>query len=410
MARPWMLVTVVLVVVLMPTVSGKREPRVDPLTHRVKLLFIGDTGMRTWRELAFDPLLQVSPIPATTGHFPIDFIRRTMRLYLPRNYVDYIDRVDLIVLSDTDNYLFTNDQELWFRDGVIEDGIGLIMAGGFEAFGGFAWGTTWAGSSVEDALPVKSLTHQAWESNFYGRPTEVEANHPFITGLPWEAMPPFGGMNKVVPDQGSTILLESRSASINMPDGEPVLIYGEVGSGAGLAHAPDWNPGWGSAVMNDWEYYGDYVVNMAYLVVGVSIPQDIQLSHLVRRELAGYSLQKSVALSLIEFADMFGGNVMSLEKRIPRLEKIKEEAEELYIIQDYDGVLEKMAVVTEQLMELHEDAVRVKDQALFWIYLIEWLSVTATSLLCGFLLWTLMVRRRMYSEVGTTRLVSINEP
>jgi len=34
---------------------------------------------------------------------------------------------------------------------------------------------------------------------------------------------------------------------------------------------------------------------------------------------------------------------------------------------------------------------------------IEWLAVTGTSMVCGFLLWLLMIRRRLYREVRTTR-------
>ena len=46
----------------------------------------------------------------------------------------------------------------------------------------------------------------------------------------------------------------------------------------------------------------------------------------------------------------------------------------------------------------------MKDRALMWIYIIEWFTVTATLFISGFLLWTLMVRRRLYGEVGVTRL------
>ena len=46
----------------------------------------------------------------------------------------------------------------------------------------------------------------------------------------------------------------------------------------------------------------------------------------------------------------------------------------------------------------------LKQRALFWIYLTEWLAVTAVLLLSGFVLWTLMIRRRLYGEVRSTRL------
>ena len=182
-----------------------------------------------------------------------------------------------------------------------------------------------------------------------------------------------------------------------------MLVYGEVGAGASLAHAPDWNPGWGSAVMNDWEYYGDYLVNMAYLTIGMAIPQDLELSHLVRTELAEYQLQKSVTVSLLEFADVFGGNIMVLEDRLNEVDLMKLEADELYLDQEFDQILEVMVEIRDQLIAINDDAVKVKDQALLWVYLIEWLSVTGTALASGVVLWTLMVRRGAYREVEVTR-------
>jgi uncharacterized membrane protein len=406
-SREVILVLIVMCLLLGPATG--RDLRIDPVSRRVRVCFIGDTNMRTWREMSFDPLLRVSPIPASIGHFATKDIRRAMRLYLPRNYEDYTSRVDLLVLSDTDYGLFTTAQQAWFRDGVIENGLGLVMAGGFEAFGGAGWGTSWTGSPVEDALPTTSLAYQAWSHTFLARPRATAEDHPFVTGLPWNKMPTFSGMNKVTTDPGSIVLLESVSSSPLMPRGEPVLVFGEIGEGSGVSHAPDWNPGWGTAVMNDWEYYGDYVINIAYLAVGVSIPQDIERSHFVRRELAGYAMRRSVALSLIEFADRFGGRIAPLEREIGELEELKELADGFYISQDYDAVLETMAEVTEALTEISRQAVRAKDQALFWVYAIEWMSVTATSLICGFVLWTLMVRRRMYREVAATRLVSVGD-
>ena len=56
------------------------------------------------------------------------------------------------------------------------------------------------------------------------------------------------------------------------------------------------------------------------------------------------------------------------------------------------------------LQALIRSFVKIKDQALFWVYTIEWIAVSATLMVCGSALWTLMVRRRAYREVRTTRL------
>ena len=48
---------------------------------------------------------------------------------------------------------------------------------------------------------------------------------------------------------------------------------------------------------------------------------------------------------------------------------------------------------------------KAKDKALLWIFIVEWAVVSATSMVAGSILWTLLVRRRLYKEVGQTRLV-----
>jgi len=50
-------------------------------------------------------------------------------------------------------------------------------------------------------------------------------------------------------------------------------------------------------------------------------------------------------------------------------------------------------------------AMKLKDQAMLWIYLIEWSVVTATLTIGGFVLWSLMVRGRLYREVGGTKFL-----
>ena len=60
----------------------------------------------------------------------------------------------------------------------------------------------------------------------------------------------------------------------------------------------------------------------------------------------------------------------------------------------------------EEIEGLRADALRLKDQALAWVYLVEWLVVSGVFLLCGFVLWTVMIRRRLYREVSTTRLAA----
>ena len=78
------------------------------------------------------------------------------------------------------------------------------------------------------------------------------------------------------------------------------------------------------------------------------------------------------------------------EPRAPRSEITKHH-------QDVAASLQAM------LEEAEKEAVKLKNQALFWVYVIEWLAITGTAMLTGFLTWSLMVRRKLYREVKTLR-------
>jgi hypothetical protein len=45
----------------------------------------------------------------------------------------------------------------------------------------------------------------------------------------------------------------------------------------------------------------------------------------------------------------------------------------------------------------------VKDKALLWIYITEATAVTGTLMISGIVIWALMIKRRLYREVKTTR-------
>jgi len=48
-------------------------------------------------------------------------------------------------------------------------------------------------------------------------------------------------------------------------------------------------------------------------------------------------------------------------------------------------------------------AFKLKDDAMFYAYVIQWLVTSGTLLLSGSILYTLMVRRRLYKAMESTR-------
>jgi hypothetical protein len=79
------------------------------------------------------------------------------------------------------------------------------------------------------------------------------------------------------------------------------------------------------------------------------------------------------------------------------------EATPLYLDLRLQEALETFERVDEMVKDVEVLAIEVKNRALFWVYVVEWLAVTGTSMITGFILWTIMVRRRLYRMVKTTR-------
>ncbi len=376
-----------------------REARRDPQTGRIRVLYIGDAwGPTPYFHLETEPIFSTTPIPATYAHigtYSPRQLKQFMRIYMPRVYREFIDNFDLLILSDTNRNLYEIKQLQWFRQGISDEGIGMMMAGGIEAFGGSNY-PSWGDSPVEEALPVICMKDQTFTQDF--KVTIEDSDHPFIGSLPWRTMPVFHGMNIVKAKDGAKVLLRS-----DLKPYHPVVVYWEYGEGASLAHTPDWTPAWGTSVMNEWDYYPDYVANMNYLIAGVKIPDDPDLIHVLRDKFLQYSINRAMAISLMEFVEEFGAEISAGQEHLDEISAIHSEAEELYVEQEYDQCLDLVNRIAEEFAELSEELVELKERALFWIYMVEWMAVTATALVCGFVLWTLMVRRRLYREVRITR-------
>ncbi len=387
-----------LLILLTSCVAGRDERR-DPQTGRIRVLYIGDAwGPTPFFHISAEPSFIASPIPATYQHigtYGDRQLRQFMRIYMPRSYGELVSKYDSVILSDTNRGLYSVEQLIWFRESVEDEGLGLMMVGGVEAFGGDNH-PTWGDSPVEEALPVLCMSGKTFRKDFKAIPYKPEDS--FIKSLPWKTMPFFHGMNIVTAKDGSSILLQA-----DLDPHHPILVHWTFGEGAGLAHAPDWTPAWGQSIMYDWEYYSDYVANMLYLVGGVQIPQDPELIHQIRKKFMGYALDRAFAISLIEFVEKFGAQISKPERSLQEIASMQRQAERSYVEQDYEAVLSKLDAVKERFDSLTKELLKLKDRALLWIYVVEWSVVSATSIICGVLVWALMVRKRLYREVQLTR-------
>ena len=132
------------------------------------------------------------------------------------------------------------------RDYVAAGG-GLVMIGGYLTFQGIDAKGQYAGSAIEEALPVTLMrADDRVESPQGVQPVVADAAHPMLRGVPgnWPALL---GYNRVEtkPD----------GALIATVGDDPLLVAGGFGKGRGVAFTSDCGPHWAPPPFCEWDGY-----------------------------------------------------------------------------------------------------------------------------------------------------------
>ena len=132
--------------------------------------------------------------------------------------------------------------------GYVAAGGGLVMVGGYLTFQGIDAKARYAGSPVEDALPVTLLpTDDRVERPAGVVPSVRDAAHPIIRGLAGDPWPALLGYNRVVPRTGASLVVAVGD--------DPLLVAGSYGAGRGVAVTSDGGPHWGPPPFLAWPGY-----------------------------------------------------------------------------------------------------------------------------------------------------------
>ncbi len=122
----------------------------------------------------------------------------------------------------------------------------------------------------------------------------------------------------------------------------------------------------------------------------------------MRSDSLTYVNERTLATAVIEFVEKFGAPTDKHYDRLNEVDQIKRDSDQLYMEDRFEDSLAKLEQAYVELGRLAKESIEVEDQALFWIYLVEWLAVSGTAVLIEVIIWTLMVRRRLYREVDIT--------
>jgi len=376
------------------------DARTDPATGRIRLLFVGQwpySGRPQY--LVEDPLLATSVVPYYEFGAQLDEIRRYMNIRYPRTSQFLKANYDVVAFSNIQLPAFTPKQIEMMSEAVVQDGLGYMMSGGHTSFGGTAGSyPSWRGTSIDGILPVDVVDGIYLKLSY--RLIVSDPDNVLIKSLPWGGLRPFTyTINRVMMRQGGRLLAES-----DLGERWPILACGDFGSGRSLVFMTPLNT-YDNRNLLEWGFFDDMCANIVYFASQAELPTDPLQVHELRRLFRDYHDQRLLYLSMVEFVDRFGASTAGLEDELSEIEMVRGESYSAYMAREFERSYELMTDAFRRLKEGLREALRVKDAALAWIYLLEWLTVTATLLVASSVLWTLMVRRRLYREPRSTRML-----
>ena len=372
---------------------------------RIGVLYVGCIARSPpFRNMKSDPLFSIGFVQATLRDWAgmsEDEVHRRVRLYMPRTYGDLTEGYDVIVLANANRIAVGHHSEK-LRRGVVEAGMGFLMSGGWETFGG-AGGAfpPWGETSIGQLLPTKDVIG-IWIQE--GRLVIDKPDHELIRSLPWDLRDPVLASpirwhhNPVTVKLGANLLAHALCKGVRE---DPLMVTWELENKARVfaltseIHTLCWYG-------DPWEYCIDFGSNLMIYLDRREVPQDINLVHIVRSKIFEVETRKSLLLSLVEFCESFGANTRKILSSIDDIDVVISTVRPQYLELRFDDVLETYQLVDEMLGETEDDAVNLKNRTLLWVYLIEWLAVTGTMMVCAFVLWSVMVRRMLYKEVQVT--------
>lgn len=240
----------------------------------MKVLFVGESWIvHETHQKGFDVFTSVKYEEGGRGFIKsleksgaeVDYMPCHVAQHSFPNTLEALLNYDVVILSDIgSNTLLLHDDT--FRKGkrrnnalmaikdYVKAGGGFAMMGGYLSFQGIDAKAKFAGTVIEEILPIKMMdTDDRYESPEGIRPEIINENHPILNGVSKE-WPHFLGYN---------ILKEKANSNVIAKCGNHVFMAScEYGEGRSFVFASDIAPHWGSPEFVEWESYDKLFGNM----------------------------------------------------------------------------------------------------------------------------------------------------
>lgn len=389
--------------ILIPMVSALTESK-----EGIGLMLLGDVGragspVDDW--LDQDLIIDYFEIPMAQKSLSDKELVKYTAIYFPRTMDRMLELYDMIIICEEEELFArftTPKQHKLMYDAISEKGVALFNSLPHEDYEFAAWAST----ILEELVPHDFSAGYFELTGPFRISIDTQSGlPPIFTPFVKLRLEKYSGprLGRLHPRPGST-----EWARVE-PFKTPFFISWEVGNRrartSNVANDLD-EPWWGSSYRGSSSanpYGGDLFLNIIYWSVGKEPITDIAIVHTVRAMFSNYLLRRSVTLALIDFVDRFGANTRELGDELTEVSEGRSVARRLYYEQRYEETFDHLQAMMDTMKEIEDRAIRLKERAFLWIYIIEWFVVTGTMLVVGFATWTLMIKRRLYREVSVTR-------
>ncbi len=414
------------------SVTAEEKPR------RIKVIGMGKAEstpiLKMWftTEPSTDPLI----FPASSfgrviviGDLTGEDVKRYMRIYFPRSYEALLE-YEFCFLAQVDMSFLSPQQERWIYDALSEHERGGVNTRSIMRAHDWIH-IPWRDSVVSDAFPNDVETIAAAEDPKWEGGRLVIRDDADLPSIMKPFKEPVEGLftyySACAADSASWRQGTQPLMTIPKP-GSVILSYTQNNQKLGhpvpgqIAHIFYWR--WNSSVTFTFQdmvfntfwspreairsnpYALDIITNIIWFSTGRELPDDSLKVHEFRTKMYNFNIRKGNLISLLDFAESFGANPAREYEKLNEAEEIASDASDHYLDRNFDFAYETVEVALGRIDTLEEEVADLKDRTLMWVYAVEWSVMTGAFLVAGFVLWTLMVRRALYKEVGQTRTSS----
>ncbi len=337
--------------------------------------------------------------------------KRYVRLYFPKTFPELLAHEFIIYVAAPDVRPLTTNQINLLRRASDQGVPALADQGGISGYEAFE--DAWMASGLHEIFPNDApavvehgVSHSLGLHTFTIALNENDDLASVLT--PFRAL----GIEKyhvshgfyVVPKQGVTIWADMKGLFPEQGSRFPWLMSMPYRDGSSWNLGDNFVSSFWSNIYGDMRnpYRTDILMNIILHATGRDLPSDILVVHRQRVAFAEYIQDRRYATEVIEFSESFGADVGTIYDALGGMDQVVREARQRYIQQDYEGSRVRMVEASELMASLVADALKAKDRALAWVYTSEWLALTGTSVIVGWAVYILMIKRRLYSEAGRT--------